>query len=302
MDNIYYCRFCNKEFSSKAGKGRHEWRCSKNPSKDAQNKWHDSINQAKSNSKCKCFCDFCDREFTNKSSKTLHQKYCKDNPNKETFIYKNHFTEDTLNKIRDAQKASWASGNRKPITRDKRSYAETYFDNIFTDACKEYFQIGYFLDYAWPDKMCYIEIDGEQHYYFEDRIQHDKERTINLSNIGWTCIARVRWSEFQKLSKLQKELYIESIKDGIKNIILVPDLKPTPSKKDKNKEEVLAKRLKQEEERDNRRQFILSQSDIDYTKFGWVTKLSKRLNMTSQALSRWIRRYMPDFYKKYGVF
>lgn len=42
---------------------------------------------------------------------------------------------------------------------------------------------------------------------------------------------------------------------------------------------------------------ILKKSDIDFTKFGWVTKASKIIGVKDQVVNRWIKRVDPEFYK-----
>jgi hypothetical protein len=44
-----------------------------------------------------------------------------------------------------------------------------------------------------------------------------------------------------------------------------------------------------------RKQIILS-STIDFSKFGWVEKLSKEIQIVPQHISRWMKKYMPEFY------
>lgn len=244
-----------------------------------------------------CNCQYCERQFNYASAKASHEKYCVNNPNR--LLHNNtKLSEESKEKIRQAQKKSWQSGNRKPWVR--KSYAEQYFESIFQDAERNYFQIGYFLDFAWIDKMCYIEVDGEQHYYFADRIQHDIERTENLKNIGWTLIARIRWSEFVKFNQSERQEYINRLKVAIQTKSFVPDIKPTKSKKDIRNEKSILYKQNRLDFIEKRKNFILSQNDIDFTKFGWGTELSKRCGITSHALLRWIRTYMPDFYEKYS--
>jgi very-short-patch-repair endonuclease len=82
----------------------------------------------------------------------------------------------------------------------KPSYPEKVFDEIikteFNDKNyeKEYHILSYYLDFAWPLKKKYIEVDGEQHYknnnHFKDRIRDKK-----LLNVGWKVL-RIRWIKF----------------------------------------------------------------------------------------------------------
>ena len=61
----------------------------------------------------------------------------------------------------------------------------------------------------------YIEVDGEQHYT-KKGIEHDKNRTEFLIENGWRLLKRIRWSEFQKLSKIERENEIYRLLQTIK--------------------------------------------------------------------------------------
>lgn len=92
----------------------------------------------------------------------------------------------------------------------RKSYAEQYFESIFIKAERNYHVGRYFLDFAWIDKKYYVEVDGEQHYT-DEGIEHDRIRTEQLKELGWVCIKRIRWSEFKKLSDIEKEKIISDI-------------------------------------------------------------------------------------------
>ena len=107
-------------------------------------------------------------------------------------------------------KSIWATQIEK-----RKSYAEQYFLQIFTDAKFNYHVDRYFLDFAWPDKKIYIEIDGEQHYNDPKVIEHDKVRTNRLAELGWKCAVRIRWSKFKALSKDTQQRYIQECLDMV---------------------------------------------------------------------------------------
>lgn len=119
----------------------------------------------------------------------VRKAYLKENPDKVPYLLNHHSKGD--------------------------SYPEKYFKDIFDKYNikyeQNYYKLGYFLDFAWPDKKMYLEIDGEQHYLDKRIVEHDKIRTNNLLNEGWICVDRIRWSEYQKMSLEEKEKYLESI-------------------------------------------------------------------------------------------
>lgn len=42
---------------------------------------------------------------------------------------------------------------------------------------------------------------------------------------------------------------------------------------------------------------LIQESDIDFSKHGWATKVSYLLNIPVQKVSIWMKRLMPDFYE-----
>jgi group I intron endonuclease len=95
----------------------------------------------------------------------------------------------------------------------KISYPEKYFMEVFKDLPVKYnYQVGlYQLDFAIPERMVYIEIDGEQHFCDKRIVEHDKERTQKLESLGWFCLRRVRWSEYKKLNQEQQKQYCNEL-------------------------------------------------------------------------------------------
>lgn len=47
---------------------------------------------------------------------------------------------------------------------------------------------------------------------------------------------------------------------------------------------------------EKRKQIVLNSTDIDFSKYGWIQKLCKKLNFSN--VGRWIKKYMPDFYRE----
>lgn len=56
--------------------------------------------------------------------------------------------------------------------------------------------------------------------------------------------------------------------------------------------------LKQKQERiRNERINLILQSGIDFSKYGWVSKVSLIINLPPQKVNVFMKKYMPDFYK-----
>lgn len=237
-------------------------------------------------------CQYCDRTFTNSSGLTLHEKSCVNNPNR--IEIKGHPISDKVReKISKSMKelykgkSIWA-----PQIEKRKSYAEQYFDNIFPDAKRNYHVNRFFLDLAWPDKKCYIEVNGEQHYTKEG-ILHDGEREQILKEEGWFLISKIRWKDFQKLPLNQRESFIEGLKISIENrkVIECPIIennkspyKETPYKEKWNN----LKKVRWE---------LIQESQIDFQKFGWVKKISEIFGIAENKAGKYIRKNYPDFYE-----
>lgn len=127
-----------------------------------------------------------------------------------------HVSQEVRQKISEKQKENYKGISRYATVREHRkSYAEQYFDEVFIDAEKQYHVDRFFLDYAWSETKNYIEVDGEQHYT-EQGIAHDKARTEILESLGWHCIKRIRWSEYQKLNFDERQQFLENCKKLMK--------------------------------------------------------------------------------------
>lgn len=158
-------------------------------------------------------CQFCGLICKRTCDLTRHEKFCKENPNKQ--IWRGHkISDETKKKLSDAAIKN-LRGTHCNWLNKRKSYAEEYFEAIFTDAESQY-QVGrYTLDFAWTKSKIYIEVDGEQHYTKEG-LEHDKIRTEFLIEKGWKLLKRIRWSEFQKLSKIERENEINRLLQTIK--------------------------------------------------------------------------------------
>lgn len=196
----YICKFCGKLCKNLNSLHNHERLCPKNPDRIyvSHTKGHKAWNKGLSKET--------DDRIANQS-KTFHERY---NGKNGLWFGKKH-SEETKKKISETQKKNYAGKSRyMPVQEHRKSYAEQYFDVIFTDAQKQFPVDRYRLDYAWPDTKTYIEVDGEQHYT-EEGLKHDNERTQVLESLGWICKKRIRWSEYQKLNEDEKKTFIESL-------------------------------------------------------------------------------------------
>ena len=69
------------------------------------------------------------------------------------------------------------------------------------------------------------------------------------------------------------------------------NLKKENKKRKENKRKSQKEKLKQE------RWEMIKQSNIDFTKFGWVKKVSKLFKIADNKAGKYIKNNFPDFYK-----
>ena len=203
----WLCKECKQTFRTRAEYRQHR--------KDVEH------NSPMSRPSIKWVCEYCGCERTSpKASQTLHEKYCYSNPNKVECVG-HKVSEETKIKISLGMKIAHKEGRANEWQgRTERSYAEQSWYNIFSNDLGQktfvnnFFVKKYWLDFAWPDKKIYFEVDGRTHFTKEG-VQHDIERTEFLEKEGWTLIGRCNWSEYQKLSKVEKEKYVRNIEQKI---------------------------------------------------------------------------------------
>lgn len=235
------CSFCGQEFLSKQDKYRHLSSCSSKPVRNyGSSRFCEFCNfevhtrkelyehQKSCEAKLKLVvpgkgirgefkCSYCKRVFEFDSSRKCHERVCHDNPNRSKASWEGRtHTEEQKLKASMTQKQNLKEGKvfgYKLSHSSKVSYPEKYFIEVFKELPVEYnYQVGlYQLDFAIPEKMVYVEIDGEQHFVDKRIVEHDKERTEKLDALGWKCLRRVRWSEYQKLSQSEKENYCKEL-------------------------------------------------------------------------------------------
>lgn len=211
-------RKCSKKFQRATAKG--DWKCSickevfrtRELLANHRKEFHKGEKYANHN--CEAYCKFCGRKSTSKEGNTLHEKFCLLNPNKQENPQKGKkLSEETKEKLSNKMKEIYKGRSIWNTQIEKRkSFAEQYFDDLFPELEQNYHVDRYFLDLADPKKKLYIEIDGEQHYVDGKLCQHDIERGEKLESLGWRCLKRIRWSEYQKLSLEERNVLVEEIK------------------------------------------------------------------------------------------
>lgn len=111
-------------------------------------------------------------------------------------------SEETKFKISESMKRAHSEGRAHNIGSSRHnnspSWPETWFmrviENEFDDKCyiREYPLGIYSLDFAWEHRKKCIEIDGDQHYRFQEYMDRDKRKDTHIEASGWRVL-RLPW-------------------------------------------------------------------------------------------------------------
>lgn len=259
-------------------------------------------------------CIYCGiTKYTTNCAMRRHETHCLQNPNR--IEYKGHkISDETKKKISEGMHKAALEGRNKGWTTTKsglqhKSYPEEFFtkiiENEFNDKKYEYNLPFYTwkLDFAWPHKKLCIEIDGSQHEN-EKQANSDLRKDEKLQKEGWKVL-RIKWLDIFHNTKD----YINQAKEFIDNGIIIeckPYINPvkTKTKKEKPKKEKpikICNYLKDSSGRYNcnvlsldvweeRKNKILN-TNVDLTKFGWITKVSKITGLTKRVIEKTIEHF-----------
>lgn len=217
------CPFCGKDYKSNLGLGCHIKICKHNPNfdKELYNRRYIHINRCLKSGHIawnKGLTKYTD-ERIRKCSESFH-RHLKEGKFIPSWTGRKH-TEETKNKIREKMNKFFEeNGNPgwKGRLWNELSYPEQYFKDVFEKEnipLKFHLAIGkYELDFYNEDLRKYIEIDGDQHYRFQENIERDKRRDEYLEQLGWKGL-RIKWSDFKKLNYEEKHNIIEQIRQFI---------------------------------------------------------------------------------------
>lgn len=225
-------------------------------------------------------------------------------------------SEETKAKISAARKKYIAEHPDQVPFKLNHSSQESYPEAYFRKWLKKYhllevqeLQIDrYTLDFAWPDKKIYLEIDGNQHK-LDWMQEHDKIRTDYLNNLGWTCIGRVDWSWYKTLSNKEKHKYLDNLKNAIISSKFIEKFISKKELEEQKRQDLINAgyvnclgRSAPQKLLDNIWQDRLNQiinSNIDLTKYGWKEKVLAITKLTRRQLNDTIEHFPEHFTKVY---
>ena len=273
-------------------------------------------------------CKYCNKECKNKKSLSSHQRWC---PSNKERVYTNGMTgkkgtnqytkgakcsEETRRKIGKASKKqvwteerrarhsiamkraveknpdSYTSSNRgrtKQIIFDGIKFQGTWeldyyryckSKNICIVRCTEGFHYEwngsrtYYPDFYLPDHNVYVEVKG---YKTERDLAKWKHFPNQLKVIQKADIQAIRkendYHRIDSANRCDNEK-IKQVPLRGEKLKLRGDLKWEPFKK------------------------LVTESGIDFPKFGWVRKVAEILDISPQKVNNWMKRHLPEFYEK----
>lgn len=141
----------------------------------------------------------------------------------------------------------------------------------------------YFPDFYLPDTNTYVEIKG---YYSKQSLEKTKQFEGNLLVL--------RYRELQIYLDYVVNKYGDDFVQLYESTTIVRDNKKQQKQKELEEKRKL-KQDKREQHIEQIRQQLLN-SDIDFSKFGWVGKAAIIINITPQKVNQWMKRNMLEFY------
>ena len=231
-------------------------------------------------------CPYCNKDRMRRKNLDFNQtcgdKLCvsKNRSKKNKELLENGMREKISISMKKAHSEGRAWNIGKSRWNNEPSYPEKFFiqviENEFDDKhyIREYNVGKYSIDFAWIYKKIAIEIDGDQHYRFKEYKERDikKDKYCNnfINNGSFTI-------DEQKITVDYKILKRKLNNDQLINV-------KSHNNRKCNKNNVNLKIDK------------IKNSNIDFSKRGWVSEVSKILEISPQKVTQWMRKNMYEFW------
>lgn len=306
MSNV--CKICKRVFTTKSNYAHHIKECNEEENKEILKLYYDDLISASKIIKMgynKGAVDFLIRDNKRNMSEQL-KIHCAANPRK--------VSDDTKQKIRVARSKFMGMQRTNEWRRNKQTYIEKIFSDIVKrnnlsekfDIVTEYSVFPYYLDFAFLNIKLDVEIDGSQHIFYERQRNIDIKRNEALILLGWKVYRIPGFklkNEFEETEKLFLE-YLDSFDIQPKlysfpeTIIEYQKIKELKEKEKitQRQEQKIKKKIENINEKKKKLELLLK--DIDVTKRGWLTNLSKRIKMSRTNIRRFLRLNFPEIDKQ----
>jgi len=312
-NNRYICKYCGKEVGNAGCLTLHEKYCIKNPNKiickgnygktKGYTSWNKDLTKETS-------------DILKKSGEKLHQKYL-NNEIIPGFLGKHH-TKEVKERISNSRKKYLEEHKDEHVWKRNTKFISIPCQNLknkftelgisFIEELIPFDDYNYSVDIAWPDIKVGIEVNGNQHYnsdgslieYYQNRHNIFKERGWKLFEIHYSKCYNININNFQDILNLDiydKEYIKDYFNKKINKSILY-----------------LENKKKKEEEKQHKISFyknsiisLINDSNIDFSKFGWVEKAKLYLEnnfgiLLKGNVSRFIKKYYPEFFENNNIF
>jgi len=246
-------------------------------------------------------CKFCNKSFNNFRQNNGHMIHCKLNPKPVDLSKKRKPLSNEHKAKISASRKKFLNENPNKVPyilnhSSQKSWPEKIFekllnDNDITGYHYNYPFMRYRFDFCFPDLLIDIEIDGSTHN-LEKVKQIDQERDLIATKYGWKIL---RIDASLLYHKENHQIIINEVKkilneNSLSKIIL------TNKKHKQSLKRGEAVKLKHDIKNENTKILIIN-SNIDFSKFGWVSKVAKLIGITPQKTSQWMKRHLPELYK-----
>ena len=278
-----FCKHCNISFDSigNIDNANHVRWCLKNPNRKQKKVKICAICKSEFTRRGKSCSDECRKLIVKhtdeyKQKQSISQKqYLKDNPDKHPWKNNNKFKSHPCEKLKD-----YLNDNNIVFIEEWKPLDDRFFS----------------IDIAFPDIKLGIEVNGNQHYNSDGTLkEYYQERHDLIEQRGWKLI-EIHYSSCYNIDKIKNIFEIREQPDYTEYF----KIKQERDHKTQNKPKALLKGVKLRNNTDIKwepfKELVL-QSNIVFSKFGWVEKTSIILGISSQKVSTWMKRYLPEFYE-----
>ena len=229
--------------------------------------------------------------------------------NEHNILHKNKISNKLSESLKECHRIGKHSGWNAINSQTKRSHPEEFFYNVlkknglfekYTIIEKMPF-LKYTLDFVIVDLKLDIEIDGKQHFITESAIEHDKQRNETLIKNGWK-VYRIAWIEMVNNPHIQINeflKYIDNIHTQTNRFYDILEVRgKIKVRKHKNQKEYFDN-IRENSLKINKPKIqLILNSNIDFSKFGWVKKVSNIIRIQEQRVNKWMKKNMLDFYNE----
>lgn len=262
---------------------------------------HDYLNRSREIPKCP-ICDKDCKKYQNNFRLTCGSNECLSalgKTRKHTENVKERLRQKRVEYLqKKTGKTAWERRARREM-----SYLEAWFQeevilkhnlNEKHQIITEYHVGGYFIDFAFLDKMIAVEIDGRCHFD-KNMKRHDRDfkKDEVLKSEGWSVI-RMNFHDIRHNNAELVENFLNLLVTNDKNSCdWFGQIRYSNFKEQKESTSKAVKAEKKYQIILDKKEKII-QARINFTKYGWIQQVSKLIGITPQKTRVWLEKNMPE--------